>query len=216
MQTRPGRDLSTLTTATLEKSYAALAGDVISYAHGSHGIEIAKGLLAPEQPAVEVFDLLVDLFDRLVCVGPSPFVLRSFETRILGALGLTPVFGKCCGCQAGLGEEEQARLVVRRTGLLCEACARKEMGGLVLGYRARRLLLAAQRCTDFKSIGPEVDALPEVRVAARKASLALIQGHLGRPLRSIEFMRSLVKTHGIPEAGVGSENDKASSSLRAE
>ena len=185
-----GGDLWTLGTAETTASYADLARDVATLAHASYGIELVRELSAAEQPEPVVFDLLVDLFRTLAARGARVDVLRAFELALLGEVGLAPSLDACtaCGRREGIALERGAVLDPARGGVVCSGCAPTSRGAGVrpLEARARAMLVAAQQARGALGV---ID-LPHGDEAAdaRDAMLALLAHHIGRPLRTLEFI----------------------------
>jgi hypothetical protein len=79
-----------------------------------------------------------------------------------------------------------------RGGVVCAGCAAHSRG---LGVRplpgaARRLLVAAQSASSLAAAHAAERVDPAAR-EARDALLAMILGHVGKPLRSLEFLAKL-------------------------
>lgn len=192
MSARPKAEMWTLLSAEPRKSYAGLASDVTAMAHGSYGTELVRELCADEHPDPEVFDLLVELYESLEEVGPRAGRLRVFEMRLLAALGLAPMVSACVQCQ---GRDFQAGTCLdpERGGVVCASCAAG-----ATGYGVRSLSAAAlsilSRAQEFRSLaeGDALEGLPEASIA-RGAMLALLYGHVGKPLKSVEFIAKLSK-----------------------
>jgi DNA repair protein RecO (recombination protein O) len=180
---RRGGDLWTLVAATTRRHHAL--GEVAALAHASYGAELVRELTAFEQPEPEVFDLLVALYGAIVGLGPRPLVLRRFELALLGAIGLLPALERCAACG---GEPRAAALLDPARGVLCQACAAhaRGLGVRPLGDAARVLLIAAASAAalDAAPLDEGGDAAGE----ARGATAAIIAHHVGKPLRSVEFI----------------------------
>jgi DNA repair protein RecO (recombination protein O) len=184
-------ELWTLETATLERDWRALASDLVSYAHASYALELARELCPPAEPHPTVVDLIAGLLDSLAAHGGSPAVLRGFELALLGELGSGPVLDACVVC----GEqhwEEGGLFDPRRGGVVCSSCAAhsRDVGTRSLSPAARQYLLASTR-------GPTaafaLDGQIEVtdRTMAREALQAMLGTLLPRPLKSLQFITKL-------------------------
>jgi DNA repair protein RecO (recombination protein O) len=185
-------ELWTLSSAVTVASYALLARDMAALAHASYGTELVRELGAPEQPEPVVFDLLVELFRVLSERGARTDVLRAFELALLAALGLAPTLAGCAAC-GGSGDERFARgalLDPARGGAVCAACAPGSRGAGVrpLSAGARAVLVAAQRAESLSRVSIEQG---DDAAEARDAMLALVGHHVGRPLRTLEFLGKL-------------------------
>jgi DNA repair protein RecO (recombination protein O) len=190
---RPGSELATLGGATLKQSFARLASDLAAFAHASYATELTRELIPAEQPDVGAFDLLIELYVALAA-GASRSLLRAFELRLLAELGLAPVFDRCAVCGASGAElERRALFDPDRGGAVCARCGASSRG---VGVRplvepARQLLLRAQRAPSLASAQRLAVSPPQVEMDARDLILALLGHHLGKPLKSLEFVRQL-------------------------
>lgn len=197
LRERPRSELHTLAYAEPRRVFPALATGMAALAHAGYGTELVRELTAAEQPDPAVFDLLVELYEVLSARGAHPPVLRAFELRLLGCVGLAPALDRCVGCgaqQPRALDAPGAVLDTVRGGVICGGCA----GASARSARrpmpapARRLLVAAQRATTLASMcagGPPGGG--EGAAEARDAMLATLLAHIGKPLRSVEFVAKL-------------------------
>ena len=191
---RPARsgDLWTLTSFDVVRDFRAVAGDIAAMAHASYGVELVRELAAPEQPDVGVLDLLVELFETLFAVGASPIVLRAFELRLLAAVGLAPALDRCIGCGTDASAELDApgaSLDGVRGGVACHACAAPGATAVMpLSAPARAVLLAARSAASLVEAHRGAAESRDGAVEARDAMLATLLAHIGKPLRSVEFI----------------------------
>jgi DNA repair protein RecO (recombination protein O) len=167
----PIRDLTVVTT------------DVARLAHAGYLTELVREL-SPERAAdAPVFDLYAE---ALVLIGERPAraeLLRAFELRLLAALGLRPSLGRCAGCGGGaVGDQFDPA----RGGALCASCA---PGALLLSRSAREALLTMDRLPFAEAAATRLAA--EDNAQARSALIAFIEHHLGRRLRSPDFIAEL-------------------------
>jgi DNA repair protein RecO (recombination protein O) len=193
-----GSELWTLSSAETRESFADLARDVGSLAHASYGTELCRELSAAEQPEPALFDLLVELFRSLARRGPRLDVLRAFELGLLDLVGLSPAIDACAGCgkSDAFALDRGALLDAARGGAICPSCAAGSRGAGVrpLGAGARSILVAAQRAAR----GPGGLAAVDLGLGrgddadeARDAMLALLTHHVGRSLKTVEFIGKL-------------------------
>jgi DNA repair protein RecO (recombination protein O) len=185
-----GGELWTLVQAQTRRCFAI--GDVGALAHASYGAELVRELTPAEQPEPEAFALLVELYAAIAAHGPRPLVLRRFELRLLDAIGLQPALAACAGC--GAPPEGDALLDPSR-GALCRGCAVHARGlGLVPISAAAWDALRAAAGVAALAAAP-LDDERELAREARAATAALIAHHVGRPLRSLEFLGKINATH---------------------
>jgi DNA repair protein RecO (recombination protein O) len=190
---RPRRELWELSGVELRRMYGGLAADVAAMAHASYGTELVRELLLAEQPEPAIFDLLLELYETLHEVGPSPPALRAFELRLLDALGLAPVLTRCVRCDAELpmGGGEGARFFSALGGVACRGCAEGQAGGRPLDPAARALLVAAAALPLERAAQDLQGASGAIARQARDAMVGLVLAHVGKPLRSLEFIAAL-------------------------
>ncbi len=190
LQTRPKASMWTLLAAQPKQSYAQLAHDVAGMAHGSYGTELVRELSATEHADPALFDLLVALYKGLADVGPKVGRLRVFELRLLSALGVAPVLSVCGACGNSAGDQGM-HWAPEKGGVVCERCAAHELTSGVRPISAEAIdyLITAQALLQLVS-GDALDALPGA-VEARQAMLSLLYWHVGKPLKSVEFIAKL-------------------------
>ena len=190
LSARPNAEMWTLLSAEPRRNYASLAQDITALAHASYGTELVRELCVEEHPDAAVFDLLIELFESLEHAGPKAGRLRVFEMRLLESLGLAPVVSHCVQCREN-ALEDGACLDPERGGVLCSSCAAHATG---LGLRpvSEAAILVLQRAQSFRTLaqGDALEGLPDASVA-RNAMLALLYGHVGKPLKSVEFIAKL-------------------------
>ena len=188
------------------RGFPHLALDVARVAQAAYACELARELVAPHHAEPRAFELLAALLERIDSGGTEgrlgPASLRVFELALLGAIGLSPSLDRCVLCGAPLDDprvddagapDPERHFDARHGGVACERCsAGHGLGQRPLHERARLLLLAAQRldiATAERLL--EVPAPREAWEAAREVIQALLREHLGRPLRSVEFISKL-------------------------
>jgi DNA repair protein RecO (recombination protein O) len=185
---RAGAELYGLESFHGARGFPSLLADVAKVAHGGYACELVRELSPPKQPEPEVFDLLVSLLDLLDGAPARAETLRVFELSLLDAVGLQPMVSACVGCGGAHGPLDEPGQVfdVRRGGVVCAGC---HGHGRALDGEARRALERAQAMT----LGEAHDWTlpPSVNADCRDALVALITDHLGRGLKSLEFIAKL-------------------------
>lgn len=186
---RAGGELWTLQGAEPVRSFASLAHDMGAFAHASYGTELVRELTAAEQPDEQILDLLVALYQVLEAHGPAAQVLRAFELRLLDIIGLAPVLDRCAGCGTGDVDGRGMVLDLARGGVCCAGCAAlaRNAGVRPLSGAARRVLAEAQAVPSLEAARARAPE-PEIAAEARDALLAIVLDHVGKPLRSLEFI----------------------------
>jgi DNA repair protein RecO (recombination protein O) len=199
---REGRgELWALEDFDVARGFPHLPLEVSRVAQAAYACEVTRELMPPHHAEPAAYDLLRELLSRLdagLAEGPlAPAHLRVFELALLDALGFGPVLDRCVACGAALdgddARSEERHLDVRRGGVSCEHCsAGHGPGERPLRDSALRLLLRA-RALPLAAAGRLLDepAPREAWDGAREALQALLREHLGRPLRSVEFIAKL-------------------------
>jgi DNA repair protein RecO (recombination protein O) len=164
----------------------AIGADLVKLAHGSYLLELTRELWPADQPEPAGFALLVEALRALAGSPPSPSLLRAYELRALGAVGLAPALSSCVACDRLLTADEDAAFELARGGVVCAACGG---AGLPLSAAARAELLALRE-------GPLAEAArrtprPQVARALRELALELVRYSLGKELRSLQFILQL-------------------------
>ncbi|HEY7956695.1 MAG TPA: DNA repair protein RecO [Polyangia bacterium] len=187
---RPGSELATLESFDGARGFPHLTMDMVKVAHGGYACELVRELSPPRQPEPEVFDLLIELLERLDGEPARAESLRLFELRLLDLVGLRPELERCLGCGAVALDGNGQAFEGRRGGVVCGACRLEGAGqGVALSGEARQALVRMQEAT--LASASELTLAPAVNAACRDALSALITFHLGRPLKSVEFIAKL-------------------------
>jgi DNA repair protein RecO (recombination protein O) len=187
---RPGSELATLESFDGARGFPHLTSDMVKVAHGGYACELVRELSPPRQPEPEVFALLIALLERLDAEPPRAERLRLFEMRLLDLVGLRPELSRCLVCGSDALDGNGQAFEGRRGGVVCGACRLEGAGhGVALSGEARRALLQMQEAPLESAMEPTLP--PAVNAACRDALSALITDHLGRPLKSVEFIAKL-------------------------
>lgn len=191
---RPRGELWALESAEVVREWTQLASDVVAVAHASYVAELVGALLPPEAPEPHALDLIVAAWDSLAEAGPSPGALRAIELALLELAGHRPALDACAACGAAL--EGGAVFDPARGGAICRRCAATSRGPGVrpidpgtLAYL--RAVAAAHDPAAARALDTDPAFAPEARAAGRDALVAMVQGLVGRPLRSLEYLAKL-------------------------
>ena len=170
----------------LEDLAPRISSDVVAVAHGSYIIELARELWPEGQPDAELFALVCEALRALSAGPPSPGLLRAYELQLLAAVGLAPSLDRCVACGRSPDATEPVSFNVPRGGLVCGRCP-GQGGGLAPSIL--RLLLTLSR-TPLREARAR-QATPEAARGARETMVALVHHHLGKPLKSLQFILEL-------------------------
>lgn len=219
LRERRGQDLWLLEDLHCSRGFSHLPQELSRYSHACYACELCLHLCPPHEPEPRVLQLtlqLLELLDGLpLTERASAEPLRIFELQLLQAVGLGLQLDECAACgqpvpeQAGesveeggpdFGAEPEALLPldVSRGGILClERCwlgpVPTHLGPLGGGLSAtvRQALQHLSRC---ELSDPAVRALslpPSVGRACKEILLTIMQHHLGRNLRAVEFIAKM-------------------------
>ena len=184
---RAGAELATLEAFDGARGFPGLVLDVAKVAHGGYASELVRELVPPRQPEVALFDLLIEFFTWLDAHEARAETLRVLELKVLELVGLRPSLERCLRCDGDGGLDRDGQVFdVRRGGVVCGAC---HGDGRALSGEARRALLVAQALDLDEAAGLALS--PALNAACREALSALLTDHLGRPLKSVEFITKL-------------------------
>jgi len=191
---RPRGELWGLDAAEVEREWTRLSSDVFAVAHASYIAELVAALLPPEAPDPHVLDLMVALWDSIAEGGPSPAALRAVELELLDLAGHRPALENCAAC----GELELAGAVFdpTRGGVICKRCAATSRGAGIRpidsGTRAYLQAVAAAGAPGpARALDSDPSISPADRAAGRDALVGMVQGVVGKPLKSLEYIAKL-------------------------
>ena len=188
---RRGSELWTLSQSTVECSYLSLASNMDTFVPATYATELVRELTAREQPSSAIFDLLEHVYQLLSCWGPNLFMMRAFELQLLKLLGLAPETATCVACAKRRQMVRKCFWDPGRGGTICVACAGQVPEGTTraISDGALDVLDAAQR-DDLESCYRAEWPIGDLR-EARNAILRMVLSHIGKPLRSLEFIGKL-------------------------
>ena len=171
------------------RGFPRLGLDIGRVAHGAYVCELLRELVPPHHGDEGLFRLLEEMLGLLDGGLPSASLLRVFELALLAALGFAPSFDRCVGCDTSAGSAGE-RVDPRRGGMVCASCAAGERDAVwALDPAVRDALLVAQRCR--LPAASELSFAPATADAAREIVQAILHEHLGKTLRSVEFIAKL-------------------------
>jgi DNA repair protein RecO (recombination protein O) len=183
---RPGAELARLESFSSARGFPGLYTDVAKVAHASYACELVRELAPPRHAEPVLFDLLLD-FLALLDEGPARAeTLRVLELRALDAVGLRPQLDACVVCSTDRLDDEGQVFDIRKGGVVCASC---HGSGRPLDGATRRALCEAQSLALAGARDLLLD--PAVNAGCRELLAAFIFDHLGRPLKSVEFIAKL-------------------------
>ncbi len=162
-------------------AFGELRSDLGRIARGAYAAELARELCRDLQPHPELFALLCRYFAALARQGAGPVSMMRFELLALAIAGLMPRLDRCSRC--GAPPDPKSLFEPEHGGLLCPDCA--QGAGQPISPEAAQLLAELQR-------EPQRGEPPKhVRAEARALLTRFVSHHLGRRLKSLDFMRDV-------------------------
>lgn len=164
----------------LLRSFHHLREELPLIARGLYAVELCRELVHEREPYPDLFALLFGYLSALDEKKAGPTSLLAFELSALGQAGFRPRFDRCALCEGDPGP--RPRFEPHHGGALCERCNSAfavEVDPVLLGLLAR-LQAGERRPLD-----------EELRRRARELLNLFIEHHVGRRLKSVEFMEQV-------------------------
>jgi DNA repair protein RecO (recombination protein O) len=174
-------DMVRLDAAEILDGFGELRLEIGRVARASYAAELVRELCRDHEPHPDLFALLVRFLEALARKGGGAETLMRFELAALAMAGLMPRLDRCgrCGKLAG----PDSLFDPEHGGVVCPNCAAGM--GARLSQQAARALAALQREGGW-------DALPgHVRAEARGLLTRFVSHHLGKRLKTLDFMREV-------------------------
>ena len=179
-----GRRLDTVRQCALLHRYRKLGEDLTAMAYGSFVAEILREFLPENAVEPKAFDLMLEIFQAFETRNPRVTALAA-AWQLLAHFGLQLRLDRCVHC--GKEIDGDAFLHIGEGGVLCNACSIPDARAFPAGGRA---FLHELLELDWKQ--PRLKVQRENLLMAEQTLLAYLQGMLGKPLRSLDFIRQLV------------------------
>src|SRR3954470_1503828 len=124
LESKPGRDLDTLSSFDLQRTRAGIGLDLDRFTGASALAELILRF-AQDDNDPELFDVTSEALDRINAVkgNDARDAAIAGAWRILAALGFGPSLDECGECHRELGDDESVLFSHRAGGVICEACA---------------------------------------------------------------------------------------------
>ncbi|MCI0573956.1 MAG: DNA repair protein RecO [Myxococcaceae bacterium] len=145
-------------------------------------VELCRELTRDHEPHTDLFLAVVDYLDALERKAAGPTSLLAFELDALAHAGLMPRFETCAVCGGGVGDG--LRFDPAHGGVVCRMCTPRAPHGVGVEARVVTALRGLQE-------GQRTPLPAEVRGRARELLNLFVAHHLGRRLRSVDFMAQL-------------------------
>ena len=203
-----GRNLDIITQAETVRPFVHIRDDLWRAAYASYAAELVDRFTEERLENQPIFDLLREVFTYLdgaeVQAAPGEvrdggdasrlveLAMRSFEMRLLGALGYTPELRICVSCGQKLVPEDN-RFSATGGGVVCAVCGGAQPGARPISANAIKALrlMSAEPFGVFQRLRLSEAAAQDVARALR----AHITYILEKQLRTSEFLDRLKADH---------------------
>lgn len=199
LQSKPGRELDTLTAFEVTRARPSLAGNLARFSGASAIAELTLRFAGDDVDA-DLFATVAATLDALSAAPPDDArdVTIAGAWRILAALGVTPVVDQCAECDAPIDAAVAAPFSHPAGGVLCARCGHLARSARTLPPEAR---LALRR---WLSGEPHALADAAAGRAHQRLLREFVREHLAedRPLRAFENWEQGTLTNARGGAGV--------------
>ncbi|MCP3104318.1 DNA repair protein RecO [Myxococcus sp. K15C18031901] len=168
-----------LDSVDIVAGYYAAREDLSLIARALYAVELSRELTRDHEPHPELFVLLERYLARLDAKEAGPTSLLAFELSALAHAGLMPRFDSCslCGREPG----PHPRFDQAHGGTVCEPCSGRAREAVAVPAALLSGLRALQE-------GERTPLPADLRARARGLLNVFIAHHLGRRLKSVDFM----------------------------
>ena len=177
--------LSTLREADVVTVYRGIRSDLFKICWAGYACELVEQLAPEKMPNPRLYRLLTAYLERLNSAPVAPADRRFYEINLLNILGYRPAIDHCSVCGTEIPAGTAARVADAEGALLCTDCNRT---GRRISARAVLFLDKALQAGRFGAISATPQDLDEIGPLLDAA----IGAHLGRPLKSLAFLRELL------------------------
>ncbi len=187
---KPDRDLHLLSQAEVLDPLGSRLADLTRLAHAQAALELVDRLVWGEEAHEELYDLLVATLASCASapVASLPAVTLAFQLQLASELGYRP---RLDACAVDAKPVSQRRLFSpMRGGLVCDACASREGGVVVLSAEA----LASLALLLSRPVG---DAGEYIEIASGAELLRVVEDFLRVHFQRFQGLRSLEVLRGL-------------------
>ena len=141
LQTKPGRDLDTLSAFDLTRVRQQLAASLPRFTGASMIAELTLRF-AQDDADPDLFDAVAETLDALTAAAPDRArdIALGGAWRILAAVGIAPTVDVCAECHASVEPDAPAVFSHPAGGTLCARCSQLARSGRTLPPEARAAL----------------------------------------------------------------------------
>jgi DNA repair protein RecO (recombination protein O) len=167
-----------------------ISGDMHRTAYACLVAEVVDKVLEDRHPVDDVFDLVVETLDRLNAPARLPRADAAwFLMRILDLLGYQPQLVACAGCGGASLSPNRVWFSPLLGGVLCQRCGAHDQAGSALSPTGLKVLRVMQ--AGDAALYDRLRLPPELLAEVERALEDLLEYHLDRHLKSLDFLRGL-------------------------
>jgi DNA repair protein RecO (recombination protein O) len=175
-------DTFRLDAADILQSFHHLRQALALIARALYSLELCRELTRDSEPHEALYLALLDYLRLLDGGRAGPTSLLKFELDALAHAGLRPHFAPCAVCGASTGEAP--RFDAEQGGIVCAGCAARVPHGIPVSPGLVSSLVELQA-------GARQPWPPDERARGRELLNRFITHHLGRRLKSVDFMQQV-------------------------
>jgi DNA repair protein RecO (recombination protein O) len=177
-----GGDICRLDGVDIVASFFNLRDDLPRISRAMYCLELCRELTRDHEPHVALFECLLAYLGDLDARRAGPTSVLKFELDALQMTGFMPRFSPCAICGGPTGE--RPRFDPSAGGVTCERCVHRSPQGLPVTAAVVDALARLQA-------GERTPLSPEMRARSRELLNVFIAHHLGRKLKSVDFMHQV-------------------------
>jgi len=165
--------------AEIQRVFYTARGELPLIARALYCLELCRELVRDGEPHPALFALLRQYLESLDTRAAGPSSLLAFELDALAHAGLMPRFDQCSLCGGPTGEAP--RFDPEHGGAICFHCCERARYAVPVAANLVRSMSALQS-------GDRTPLPAPLRQRARELLNLFISHHLGRRLKSVDFM----------------------------
>ncbi len=165
--------------AEIQRGFYTARGELPLISRALYCLELCRELVRDREPHPALFALLLAYLGSLDSRAAGPSSLLAFELDALAQAGLMPRFDPCALCAGPTGEAP--RFDPEHGGAICAHCCERARYATPVSANLVRLMSRLQA-------GDRTPLPAPLRQRARELLNLFISHHLGRRLKSVDFM----------------------------
>ena len=182
-------DIFTISQCDLLDFFAPLRESLEKLSYAAYLIELIDSVTALGDANQEAFDLLLNSLRLLAGESSTKRVARIFEIKLLHILGLMPTLEKCANC--GGGSDGSGRFSIRQGGLICKKCLHSDRDARPI-LQGTIKFIEHIRSLPFEKVA-RIKVAAEVGRELERILRRFLDYHIGRRLKTVEFLKSIEK-----------------------